>query len=384
MIEEAVYNKMQNLMKGMLEASGNVGEAFLQVLIAIHNKNKEKNEYKGISDVPLKELLKAVRKGDNLMTLSVYDEDAKEFKDILEKTGISKFTMCDLTTDDRKILLFAQSDLEQVKKALSIFYAERGIMSEMEPDAFFTGSKDHNLSMVTGLDDVELEIIRYHSRTEPFPYTVVDTAEGISLLFREEDRKKIDSMLNKVSFALSGEQGPIVRQQVEIKLKGRQEVNIALEEAERESYIIDKKNPQNYIAVTAEDFTYYKNNKNIESIPRTEKGAPEAVYTRIESLTEPVVISKNEFALSGPEKRKLLESKTAVYPTGFSAMDEDIEKLNLKSHNQETKAYAEKFGIYSIDNEDNSLDTILSRIQQIQSESNRDQKDKSLDDIQYR
>ena len=56
---------------------------------------------------------------------------------------------------------------------------------------------------------------------------------------------------------------PLVRQQIEYKIKGRKEVNIALSDAEREFSIIDRKNPNNYLVATADDIVYYKNNKGV-------------------------------------------------------------------------------------------------------------------------
>lgn len=384
MIEQEVYRRMEGLIQGMLKASGSVSEALLQVLIQENNRHKEDKLYdEGIGETSLKNMLRGLqRNNDELMTLSVNDEDAKEFKEILGKTDIKNYVMIDLATDDRKIVLFAQSDIEEVKKALNVFSAERGLISEIDPESFFVAAKEQNISALEGIDEVDLELIRYNARKNPFVYTVVDSKDGITVLYKQEDLANMQKTLNNVAFSLSGEQGPLVREQIEIRLKGRKEVNIAVEEAEREVIIIDKQNPKNYVHVTADDFTYYKNNKEITRIPRTEPGAIEAVYQKIEGLTEPVVISKNEFELNYAERKALLESKTAVYPTGYSAMNEDIENLNTKEHDSAARAYAEKFGLFDVENDSNSLEAILTQVVERQSESNRNKEDKSIDDIQ--
>lgn len=93
----------------------------------------------------------------------------------------------------------------------------------------------------------------------------------------------------------------------------------------------------------------------------------EATYQKLEGLTEPVILTKNEFELNPDERQKVLESKTNVYPTGYSALDPSIEVLNQEEHIKEVKAYAGKFAIAHIENDkDNSLDNILANIEKIQ------------------
>ena len=45
----------------------------------------------------------------------------------------------------------------------------------------------------------------------------------------------------KENVDLTGEHGPLVRQQLEYRIKGRQQVNIAIEDAEKEYYIVNSK-----------------------------------------------------------------------------------------------------------------------------------------------
>ena len=384
MIEENVYNKINKIISSMLEATGNVSEAFLQVLIAIRNNQKENSLFKKMPDGALKEIYKKVKQGDNLMVINVPDEDSAAFDKILKKNGVL-YDMSDLSTSDTKIVLFTESQEEKIKESIKMLYAEKGLLSEMDLNSFLSFSKNDKLSFLTNIDDVEIEILRHYTRSNPIAYTIThDDNNNAIIVFRTEDIENVKNALDKISQDLTSEQGPLIREQIEFRLKGKQEVNIALEEAERESYIVDKQNPKNYIAITADDYTYYKNNKNIESIPRTDKNIPEAVYTRIEALTEPVVLTKDEFFLSDREKLEVLKQKTAVYPTGYSAMTEDLEAQKTGMHLREARAYAEKYGIFAIDEKDNSLDTIFAKIEQAQSISNRNQEDRTKDDIQYR
>ena len=359
MVEEAVFNKLKDMLMRPFGVSVEELQTFLLKVL-------EKMDKK-FDDTPITNLLNGAKKGDYLKTIVVPDEEHDEFIEILKKTNIKNYVAADLTNDDAKMIIFAESDTQEVKKAIDVLKAERGLVSEIDIDSFLLAAKDTDIATAYNIDEAELECIRYHSREINFPYALTETENGPAIIFKEEDKEKVSEVLDKTAFNLSGEQGPLVRQQIEYKIKGRKEVNIALSDAEREFSIIDRKNPNNYLVATADDFVYYKNNKELNRISRKEPGAMEATYQKLEGLTEPVILTKNEFELNPDERQKVLESKTNVYPTGYSALDPSIEVLNQEEHIKEVKAYAGKFAIAHIENDkDNSLDNILANIEKIQ------------------
>lgn len=359
MVEEAVYNRLMEMLKRPFGVSM---EELQRTLLKVLDKMNDKFE-----DTPINNLLNRAKHGDPIKNMVIPDEEYDAFMEILKKTKIKNVVGCDFAYDDSKMIMFSDSDSKEVLKAINILKAQRGLISEMDVESFALATEDESLSAAFNIDEAELECIRYHSREIAFPYAVIETQDGPSIVFKENDTERVNEVLEKTAFNLSGEQGALVREQIEYKIKGRQEVNIALADAEREFTIVDRKHPENYFTATADDFIYYKNNKELSRVPRTESGAVEAAYQKLEGLTEPVLLKKNEFELNPDERQKVLDSKTNIYPTGYSAMDPVIEALNQEEHKTAAKSYAGKFEIASVNSgKDNSLDSILDSIEKKQ------------------
>lgn len=382
MIEENVYRKMESLLNGMFKAGADVSAGLLEFLKEWNKTQKEDKLLKnGVGETSLRNLLKGLKEGDQLKAMVIPDEEYDEFIKVLKNTKIKNFSSLDLSSDNCRTILFAESDTKEIVNALEAFSAQRNLQTEVDPEVFYLAAKESKITAIENIDEVELELLRYNARKNPFPYTVVDINGKPSILARSEDFEKVDTSLNRIASSLAGEQGSLIRKQIEYKIKGRQEVNIAIEDAEKESIIIDKKNPNNYIMITADDFVYYKSNKELTAISRKEPGAVDAVYQKLEGLTEPVVISKNEFELSYAERKAILDKKTAVYPVGYSAVDEDIEKMNQEATVDAINNYRSKFVITEVDNDERSLDSILEKVEsknntEIEKGNSRDEQDR--------
>ena len=366
MVEQEVGRKVEELLRELLLTVVRETEK-INELIKSDNKNAELRKLiEELGGNGFLDMMKRAREGDPIKQIYVADEDFKEFSTLLKQTKIKDFEAMDMVGDNAKIFCFSESDTQEVQKALEALQAKRGLITEMDPEAFFLTTENEDICALTNFDDVELELIRHNARKTPFPYAIADVNGEPTLLLKTENLDGLNKALYNTSYALSGEQGALVRKQIEYRLKGRQEVNIAMEDAEREFIIVDKNNPNNYIQATSEDFIYYKNNKELERIPRSEQGASEVAYQRLEGLTQPVLLTYDEFKLPVSERNKLLEEKTAIYPTGYSAVNDEIESMNNLEHSAAAKEYNKKFNKDYIKNKDNSLDSILASIKENQ------------------
>ncbi len=386
MVNEQVNQRMLSLLEGMASLTARQAEELLKLFLEKRDKEKEIKAFeKGKGEVPLRNMLDNIKQGDSLNTVVIPDEDYNRMKELLQVSGIKNFAFADLVKDDAKMLLFNTSETDCVRKTIEAYKAERGLINEFNIDSFLMLAQDHSVSAIDNISPVELELLRYNTRKEPLPYAIVSEGETFTIAYYNKDTDNLKKILNNVSAALTGPNSDMIREQVEYRIKGKKEIGIAFEEAKKEAFIVDKMNPSNYLQLTAEDITYYKNNKEITRIPRTEPGATEAAYQKLEGLTEPVVLTKNEFELSPAEKKAVLNSKTSFYPTE-SKIEEDIEKLNLDQvqENAASKSYAEKFNVYAIDNQPESLDDIISQIKQTQEVPEKEnQPDRAHDSMQY-
>lgn len=110
----------------------------------------------------------------------------------------------------------------------------------------------------------------------------------LSVVCLAEDSHKLAGLMGYVAAAATSEHGARILEQVQFRIKGRQERNIAIDEAEKNQVIMDAENPRNMIKVTAKDYEFYKNNKIVEAIPRS--GPLNRVYDLVEGMSEAVIL----------------------------------------------------------------------------------------------
>lgn len=323
-IQEDVVRNLRNLSKELSTMLlGKTDELTSKLLLLIYNNIQKDKTLNSSGEKAIGEMLAAVQKGEKLKNIVVPDEDVESLKPFLNKCG-ALYAIVDMKKDDAKMVIFLEKHSEKIQDALTLLSADRGLVNEVAPELFLKNTTDKEIG-IASLDKTELELFRHHAKASGlvFGATVID--DKVKLLYTLEDKDKFYNILAKVSWDLTGEKGPLIRQQIEYRLKGRKEVNIAIEQAEKEYYIVSGNSPKNYVKITSQDYSYYKNNKEVTTISRTEPDCREAVFTKVQSLSEPVVLTKEEFEMDDKERQALIDSKTNVYPLGYSAFDE-IEK----------------------------------------------------------
>ena len=118
-----------------------------------------------------------------------------------------------------------------------------------------------------------------------------------------------------------------MRQQLEYRLAGRNSIQLSLDDAQRELFIVSASNPSNYIHITEQDFTQYKNGRSVHSTQRSRGDFAERCMAYCDGLEHPVVLAPDEF------RTDLTVTDMSRYPTmdfmakGFEEARE-TEKLN--------------------------------------------------------
>ena len=112
----------------------------VEALIDHARKINEANKEGGINvdgTVALKDLLRKVdKKHDKLMSMPVAQEDVALLKEQIKKQGAT-FVAYDVGYDDIQLILFANSDSRKIELAIMQAQAERGLISDVNPDIFF-------------------------------------------------------------------------------------------------------------------------------------------------------------------------------------------------------------------------------------------------------
>lgn len=350
-VNEQVFNQTKDISLKMAKIASRTTSDIAKILLALLIEKAEKEKMEKLLDssgeIPLKKLYEAVNKGEsNLMNIKIPDEDIQQMKDLMQKNGVL-YAITDLKNDNAKMVLYLDRDSEHMRDAITMFQAQKGLINEINPQLFVQNYSKENIAVMEHLSPVDLELFRHYSKQNNILYTVLPDGDDYKIAYPSEEKGKVQDALEKVSVDLTGEQGPLVRQQLEYRIKGRQQVNIAIEDAEKEYYIVNSKSPKNFVHLTANGYDYYKNNKAIVSMNRSNPDFMKGAYAAVEGLGEPIVLSADEFRLPDKDRWEILNARTSVYPVDYSIDVDKIRGASIGSpelsHMTEAREYSTKF-----------------------------------------
>ena len=371
------------------------------LLAFLYEKEKQAALRRGMGEVPLEKLIAGAAAGDSIKYMTVDPRDWASLRQYVQNSDIKNYTVstCTKVIDGKpvnsKMVCVAESDLDKLNRCFQMMYAERGMLNEMRKDDFLALAGNKKLHVMENPEPELVELFDHYARQEPdkLPYTVVhldhevpnDNGEpthirNTYLVSLQEDKEAFENAIRHASAVLSSpEQGAMVRSQVQYRIKGKQEINIALEDAQRESIIIDRVDPSAYIKVTAEDFTYYENNKEISRIPRTSPDAVEKIYDRIEGMAEPVVTNEGEYFSKEPKEREKLLNQKLTVPSGLD-WTVNIDENRFVPNARAAVEYRKSFKEYDVDMEDaHTLETAIHEAEREEKETEAVEKSRSKD-----
>lgn len=295
-------------------------------------------------EITVPELNRAVAQLESrARTIRIGDADVKDFEAMLHTEKIL-YAKIDMRDDNCKMFMYLDKDERKLEHIIEALKAQRGAVTEISPNLFIQSLKPNYTVTVQGLSDVELELFRHYARETGPLFTVVRRTDGNMLIFPAEEEEKARRALLYTGWALTGSDGALVREQVEHRLKGRTAINISAEEGERELYVVSRNRPGNYVRITSEDFKVYKASKQVSTVSRTAESFHSRCIAACEGISEPVVLSAEEYEAMTPET--LSQTPCAdLFPQDFNDLAE------MSNVNRLTALVAEKM---ALDDEGNS------------------------------
>lgn len=342
------------------------------LLAYLVEKEKQAKLKRGTGEIPMEQMLAAAAaRGDNVKMFSVTPQEWAMFRPYLQNSQIIKNYAVTTYTQSvdggypqKQMMIYAgESDMKEMDHLFQKMCIDHGMMTQMRRDEFLNLAQGKKIHIMENPEPELVELFDHYSRTigKKLPYTMVYlkrtladekgqlyTKKGRYLVTLDEDKEAFGEAMRHASAVLAGkEQGPMVRTQMEYRLRGRQAINLALEEAERESIIMDKQDPSTYLKLTAGDCIYYENNKEVTRIPRGEHDFLNKVYDRIDGLMEPTAVEVKLEKMSIEEREKAMKDSPSVpSPTVWPLnIDENV----VVENSREAVAYRKGFVEYSID-----------------------------------
>ena len=303
------------------------------LLVALINKQKQTGE--PIDDTA--KMLKRVEKGESINTMSVADEDAVELSKYFQEKGIL-FKVIDNLNDDTKFFMYMSDDAQKVVNIITLWQAEKGLISEMNPELFLNNCVQEGVGTLSGLDNADLEIFRNFAKEKGliFASTAAEAPDRYIVIYNPKDTATVKKVMDSALWAFSGTEGNFLREQMTLFLKNKKEVNRSLLEPEKEFYIVDGKSPDNYVYLTANDFTYYKNSKEILNVSRNSVDFIERGLRVFDSMFQPVVLTREEFELFNKEGEldKATIKKVVVEKAKDIPSTDDLKELQKKQNDR--------------------------------------------------
>ena len=167
--------------------------------------------------------------------------------------------------------MFMSGDSDRVNDIITMFRAEKGIITELDPVFFLNNYAVDSIGYVDGIGEVELALFRQEAARNGLIFSCLETEteNEYLVLHRVDDKAAVTKAMERVVWALSGEDGSELRAMLEKELANQELVRRALYEGKEEFYIVDGRNPQNYIRSSAAAVVY---NKGGKVVTRAERG----------------------------------------------------------------------------------------------------------------
>ena len=257
-------------------------------------KDRRLADLKGeISPVLMADLSRKLAMSTDCVT--VVDSDCQEFEDYLKSHDIL-YAKMNVKDDNSYLFTFLSSDSVKIEAIENLMKAGRGELTEVRPDMYMNHLAPGTVRIVEGIGSVEMELLRHYAQKDKFVFTVIDRGDsGKTLVFDVKDEPKARKALLHTGWDLTGANGARNRQQVAYRLKGREAIRMAVEDAERELYIVNKLHPSDYIRISEQDFTTFKNGAPISSVPRGTPGFLDKCMIAAHSMEGAVLLDGDDY-----------------------------------------------------------------------------------------
>ena len=311
-----------------------------EILVAMINKQKEK----GIPCDVTAKMLERVENGETINNMLVAEEEVLELGSYFKNKGIL-YNVIESPGDDTKVFMYMSGDAEKAKDVIALWQAEKGLISELKPTLFLENFALDGVGTLSGLDRADLELFRDYAKKNNLVFTSMSTddPEKYLIAYDPKDSAAVKKTMASVVWAFSGEDGARYKEQTVVYLKNRQKINRSLSEGEKEFYIVNGKSPEQYVFLTANDLTYYKNSKEILNVSRSSSDFLDRSLRVINGMAQPVILSRDEFELfkeNGERDKEAVDEviagKTINIPE-IVALREWQEKQNRRLERIQTK-----------------------------------------------
>lgn len=326
-----VIDTAPTIVDGVVRSGVNVVKEVFDKMTDSSVKSKLENMEKLGSKIPMDQFWSiAQRLGYKSDTIRIADADANDFENLLRKERMV-FTVLDKKDDNYKVFLFLEKDQEKIEHAKERLKVLRGNVTELAPDKFFSDVEPDKVTVLSNVNDVEAELFRYFAKEEGLLFSHIPSMDDNpgQIVYQTKDIEKARKALVAVGWALSGGDGSRIREQVKDYIKGRKLINLAIDNPDKQIYVISKNNPRNAVAINAKGFFVYKDGNIVDEVNRDDPDFAVRCRAICESLSSPVVLTKEEFLAPETTVESIKKRATMqLFPTDTVTVTDDGNFIN--------------------------------------------------------
>lgn len=299
----------------------------------ITKKLAEREEFAALLEhggqATIKEFQKSLKRGEGFSSLRIEDYKLSDFLRFMNREKVLYMTLNDMQNGTHGIV-FRNRDIEkmeEIRRSVELYHTGK---AEIDPASFLKIYDQKKVGLATSITDEQAELFRYFIKDTPVMFSMFKDYDGKNTcIYDPASRDKVTDALRNADWILRGSFGPRVLKQVQYRIKGRQQMAVNIQDAQKEFYILSKNNPKNYVHVTEEQISYYKNNQQVQSVMRSDPSFIPAAWNLMESISSPVMVSKDEFTGDIFKRQQLLDKKTSldVFPDDVIVQAE-MQKMN--------------------------------------------------------
>ncbi len=224
----------------------------MAILLAQAIRTEKKQNYQEEHLKGTKAILKHIHRGKGVKYQVVPKEDVALFEKILKHKRVP---YVQITTPTKEaVFLTKDTDSKLVEQAWELLATELKIgLKEQALQQFLNENAGETICQITGYSEVELEVFRREVTKQGFHYAVIENEKQsgtYDILYSECDSKEATKTLKAVAYELSGEEGAMLRSQIQHALSIKASIlNSAKEQPKQIQYLVNLHNPMQFITL---------------------------------------------------------------------------------------------------------------------------------------
>lgn len=225
----------------------------------------------------IKAILSHVEKGNGTLTASVSEERAEAFKELLKENHIPYVEIAHTDPETRERVMFfvyRDSDRGRMEKVIREFLLDIDkSCHEVDLDTFERMMDGQTYGSVSGMSREEIYIFREAAKNHDIHFSIV--ADGSRYRVVANDAGALEDALADMAYYMAGERGRAYQGRIAGCLLQREGF---LQKVQPEKgivkYVVDVRNPQNFISIDEKGFTTH-------SVRAREEPGPDGAVKRI-------------------------------------------------------------------------------------------------------